>query len=251
MAYEPLDRLRNFTTARIGLGRVGVSLPTTRVIEFQAAHAEARDAIQEPFEPEFLITELREFSPIRVTSKAVDRRAYIERPDEGRRLDSASRQSLTGRFDCTLILADGLSARAARAHGAALVRAIRSETSDWNWAPLVIAERSRVALGDEIASAFGSELVVILIGERPGLSSPDSLGAYITFAPAPGATTDANRNCVSNIRPAGLPIEVGARKVVSIARLARVRGLTGISIKEDEALALHGGKLQPIAAKDD
>lgn len=245
MSDDPFAYLRTLTAARIGLGRVGASLPTARVLEFQLAHAQARDAIHAAFDAESVAAGLAEFAPVIVDSRAVDRRAYLERPDEGRRLSDSSRATLHGRFDCALVLADGLSARAAVDHGPTLVRALRAAAQDWNFAPLVIAKLARVALGDEIAQRFDAKLVIMLIGERPGLSSPDSLGAYITFAPQPGVTTDAQRNCVSNIRPQGLPVEQAARKIVAIAALARKLGMTGVALKEDEALALIGGA-QPI-----
>ena len=234
---DPFAYLRGLTAARIGLGRTGVSLPTRRILEFQMAHAEARDAIHAPFDIARVSSELTDLAPMVVESRAADRRAYLERPDEGRRLSDASREKLVGRFDCALVLGDGLSARAAQAHGPALVRALRAASPDWRWSPPVIAMKARVALGDDIAAAFDADLVVMLIGERPGLSSPDSLGAYITFAPKPGATSDAQRNCVSNIRPAGLPIGEAVRKIVAIAALARRLNKTGVALKEDEALA--------------
>lgn len=235
---DPFDRLRGLTAARIGLGRTGVSLPTQRVLEFQMAHAEARDAIHAPLDVGTLLAELADLGPVAVESRAVDRRAYLERPDEGRVLSDSSRKRLAGRFDSALVLGDGLSARAAQEHGPALVRALRAVTPDWRWSPPVVATMARVALGDDIAAAFRADLVVMLIGERPGLSSPDSLGAYIAFAPQPGVTSDAQRNCVSNIRPQGLPIAEAVRKIVAIMALARRLKQTGVALKEDDALAL-------------
>lgn len=235
---DPLAYLRGLTAARIGLGRTGVSLPMQRVLEFQMAHALARDAIHAPLDVAKIAGELADLAPVMVESRAIDRRAYLERPDEGRRLSEASWSKLLGRYDCALVLADGLSARAAQAHGPALVRALRAATPDWRWSPPVVATMARVALGDEIAAAFHADLVIMLIGERPGLSSPDSLGAYITFAPQPGVTSDAQRNCVSNIRPEGLPIGEAVRKIVAIAALARRMKQTGVTLKEDDALAL-------------
>ena len=243
---DPLANLRGLTAARIGLGRTGVSLPTARVLEFQMAHAQARDAIHAPFDVGRIEQELADLRPIRAESRAVDRRVYLERPDDGRRLSDASREKLVGRFDCALVLGDGLSACAARTHGPALVRALRTATPDWRWSPPVIATMARVALGDDIAAAFGSDLVVMLIGERPGLSSPDSLGAYVTFAPRPGVTSDAQRNCVSNIRPQGLPIGEAVRKIVAIAALARHTRQTGVALKEDEALTLFSSDAPAI-----
>lgn len=243
---DPFGYLRGLTAARIGLGRTGVSLPTRRVLEFQIAHAEARDAIHAPLDIGRVCEDLEDLRPIVVESRAADRRAYLERPDDGRRLSGASREKLAGQFDCALVLGDGLSARAAQEQGPALVRALRAATPDWRWSPPVIATMARVALGDDIASSFGANLVVMLIGERPGLSSPDSLGAYVTFGPKPGATSDAQRNCVSNIRPAGLPIAEAVRKIVAIAALARRMRQTGVTLKEDEALALFAQERHAI-----
>ena len=230
--------LRRLTAARIGLGRAGCSLPTARVLEFQMAHAAARDAVHAPFDAAGVCRALVDLSPVAVESRAVDRAAYLQRPDAGRSLDEASRARLVGSHECVLALADGLSAVAAERHGPALARAIFDATPGWDWAAPVVARFARVALGDDIAAAFGARLVVMLIGERPGLSSPDSLGAYLTVAPQPGVTTDAARNCVSNIRPEGLPVADAARKIVALAALARQRGISGVSLKEDEALAL-------------
>ena len=245
MSEDPYAYLRKLTAARIGLGRTGVSLPTRAVLDFQMAHARARDAVHAPFDAEDVARRLAASGPIVVDSRAADRRVYLERPDEGRRLSDYSRAKLAGKRDCALVVADGLSARAAQAHGPALANAIFAATPGWAWAPPIIARFARVALGDEIAACFGAELVVMLIGERPGLSSPDSLGAYITFAPSPGVTTDAARNCVSNIRPEGLPLAEAARKIVALATLARRLRLTGTGLKEDEALALAAQAARP------
>jgi ethanolamine ammonia-lyase small subunit len=238
MTTDPFAYLRAHTAARIGLGRTGVSLPTSRVLEVQLAHAQARDAIHTPLDTQKLADDLADLAPVIIESRAKDRRAYLERPDEGRALSPLSRAAFVGRHDIALVLADGLSARAAQDHGAGLVRALLAAAPNWNWSPPVIATLARVALGDEIAAAFGASLVVMLIGERPGLSAPDSLGTYITFAPRPGVTRDAQRNCVSNIRPAGLLLEQAVRKIVAIMTLARRMQETGVTLKEDEALAL-------------
>lgn len=246
---DPFAYLRGLTAARIGLGRSGVSLPTQRVLEFQMAHAEARDAIHAPFDIARVTADLAGLAPVVVESRAPDRRAYLERPDEGRRLSDASREKLAGRYECALVLGDGLSARAAQEHGPALARALRAATPDWRWSPPVVATMARVALGDEIAAAFGADLVVMLLGERPGLSSPDSLGAYITFAPRPGVTSDAQRNCVSNIRAQGLPIAEAVRKIVAIMALARRLKQTGVALKEDDALALVAHDAQAIEGR--
>jgi ethanolamine ammonia-lyase small subunit len=231
--------LRGATAARIALGRTGDSLPTQRVLEFQMAHALARDAVHEAFDAEALARDLAAFAPLVVTSRAASRQQYLQRPDLGRLLADESQRALTrGTYDICIVAADGLSARATTDHAPALLRALQLYFRDLRLAPLVIAAQARVALGDEIADALGASLVIMLIGERPGLTSANSLGAYLTYAPRPGITRDAERNCVSNIRPDGLPIENAARLVASLARLALARQLTGIALKQDEALAL-------------
>jgi ethanolamine ammonia-lyase small subunit len=231
--------LRRATAARIALGRTGDSLPTGRVLEFAMAHALAQDAVHAELDVGPMARGLAEFAAVIVTSRATTRREYLQRPDLGRVLAEGSQRALTrGAHDISIVAADGLSARATADHAPALVRALHPYFSDLRIAPLVIATQARVALGDEIADALGARLVIILIGERPGLTSADSLGAYLTYAPRPGVTRDAERNCVSNIRPDGLPIEDAVRHIASLVRLALARKLTGIALKQDEALAL-------------
>jgi ethanolamine ammonia-lyase small subunit len=231
--------LRRVTAARIALGRTGDSLPTRRVLEFQMAHAQAQDAVHEALDAEALARGLAEFAPVIVTSRAETRQEYLQRPDLGRVLAPEAQRALTrGAYDISIVAADGLSARATADHAPALLRALQKYLRDFRLAPLVIATQARVALGDDIADALGARLVIMLIGERPGLTSADSLGAYLTDAPRPGVTRDAERNCVSNIRPDGLPIADAARLIASLVRLALARKLTGIALKQDEALAL-------------
>jgi ethanolamine ammonia-lyase small subunit len=231
--------LRGATAARIALGRTGDSLPTWRVLEFQMAHALAQDAVHEALDAEALARELAAFAPLIVTSRAETRQEYLQRPDLGRVLAEDSQRALTrSSYDISIVAADGLSARATAAHAPTLIRALQPYFHDLRLAPLVIATQARVALGDEVAAALGASLVIMLIGERPGLTSADSLGAYLTYAPRAGVTRDAERNCVSNIRPDGLPIEDAARLIASLVRLALTRKLTGIALKQDEALAL-------------
>jgi ethanolamine ammonia-lyase small subunit len=231
--------LRRATAARIALGRTGDSLPTRRVLEFAMAHAAAQDAVHEALDTEALRRELAEFAPIVVASRAATRQDYLQRPDLGRVLASDSQRALTrGAYDISIVAADGLSARATVEHAPALIRALQPYLGDLRLAPLVIAPQARVALGDEVADALGAAFVIMLIGERPGLSSADSLGAYLTYAPRPGMTRDAERNCVSNIRSDGLPIADAARLIASLVRLALARKLTGVALKQDEALAL-------------
>lgn len=233
---DPWHFLKNATPARIALGRSGEGLPTQRVLEFVRAHAQARDAVHRRLDVAALARELEDLSPILVESQAPDRARYLQRPDLGRRLSPAARARLSpGGFDAVIVLADGLSAAAVQTQGAELTRRIRDRLS-WRFARPVIATQARVALGDGIAEALDAQLAIMLIGERPGLSAADSLGCYITFAPKAGATRDAERNCISNIRPAGLPIDEAARRISAVAALARKLGHSGTEIKEDRAL---------------
>jgi ethanolamine ammonia-lyase small subunit len=237
-ASDPWAFLRRATAARIALGRTGDALPTARVLEFTLAHARARDAVHAQLDTEALCAELADFSPLVVDSRAPDRMTYLQRPDLGRRLAEEARARLRhGSYDAVIVLADGLSATAVQRQGAALCRQLE-QAQGWRFAPPVIARQARVALGDEIAESLGAELVIVLIGERPGLSAWDSLGAYISFAPRPGQTHDAERNCVSNIRPGGLAITEAARRIRAIMALAKTLRCTGTQLKEDEALVL-------------
>lgn len=230
------DFLRRATPARIALGRVGDGLPSRRVLEFELAHAQARDAVKANLDPAPLLAELSDWRPVVARSEAKDRAAFLQRPDLGRRLAQNSAQLLSrGRYDATIVIADGLSARAVELQGAKLCKMLLA-TPDFVFAPPVIALQARVALGDEIAARQGADLAVILIGERPGLSCSESAGAYITFGPKPGATTDSERNCISNISAQGLSLEDAARRILAIMALALNIRRTGTSLKEDEAL---------------
>jgi ethanolamine ammonia-lyase small subunit len=232
------DYLRLVTPARIALGRTGDGLPARRLLEFELAHARARDAVWTELDSGALLLDLAAWHPVLVRSAAPDRRTFLQRPDLGRRLGQDSGQALSrGNYDAAIILADGLSAGAMQVQGAPLCKMLCA-ASDVTFAPPVIALQARVALGDEIAARQGAALAVVLIGERPGLSSCDSVGAYLTFGPKPGLTKDAERNCVSNIRAHGLSLEEASRRILSIMRLARTIQRTGTSLKEDEALDL-------------
>lgn len=233
---DPWHFLKKATPARIALGRTGEGLPTRRVLEFALAHAQARDAVHRPLDAAALAREVSDLSPILVESRAANRARYLQRPDLGRKLSPAARARLSpGPFDAVIVLADGLSAAAVQIQGAELMRRIR-ERLPWRFAPPVIATQARVALGDEIAEALGARLAIVLIGERPGLSAADSLGAYITFEPRAGVSRDSDRNCISNIRPAGLPVEEAARRISAVAGLALKLGRSGTWLKEDMAL---------------
>jgi ethanolamine ammonia-lyase small subunit len=229
--------LRAATPARIALGRTGDSLPTRRVLDFQLAHEQARDAVHAALDSAALLEELSAWRPAAVHSQAPDRTAFLQRPDLGRALCAESVAALTrGAYDATIIVADGLSAAAAQTLAPPVCRILLAQ--NFAFAPPVVAVQARVALGDEIAAAQGARMAVVLIGERPGLSACRSLGAYITFNPEPGVTTDAGRNCVSNIRPGGLSAEEASSRILAIMRLAQAIKATGTRLKEDAALAL-------------
>src|SRR6266702_1478945 len=243
---SPIE-LRSLTPARVALDRTGCSLTTRHALEFSVAHAQARDAVHSTLAVPSLMAALRDrgLTVIAVKSAAADRTEYLRRPDLGRTLAPSSAmllQPVTGnqqpatRF--SLIVADGLSALAAERHALPVLDALLPLLNDtWALAPVVIAEQARVALGDEIGEALRADVTVMLIGERPGLSSPDSLGAYITWGPRPGRT-DAERNCVSNIRPEGLDSTAAARKIACYIREGRRLGVTGVSIREPDTAVL-------------
>jgi ethanolamine ammonia-lyase small subunit len=214
------------TTARIGLGRVGHSLPTRELLAFQLAHARARDAVHQPLSLNCFLA----LEPVFLKSAAPDRVVYLRRPDLGRRLALESAAVLNrGDWDAVIVIADGLSAIAPQRHAMPLLDALLPELAGWRIAPICVVEQGRVAIGDEIGGRMGSAMVVVLIGERPGLSSPDSLGAYLTWSPRVGRT-DAERNCVSNIRPEGLKPEIAARRIAWLMNAARQKQLTGIGL---------------------
>jgi ethanolamine ammonia-lyase small subunit len=228
------------TPARVALGRAGGSLPTRALLDFTLDHARARDAVHAAFDPAALIAGLEALGleTIEVASRAGDRAAYLRRPDLGRRLDDASAQRLAARLGkaCHLafVIGDGLSAAAVHAHALVLMRHLlpRLAAAGIETGPAVIAHGARVALGDEIGAALDARMVVMLVGERPGLSSPDSLGAYLTFAPRMG-TTDERRNCVSNIHGRGLSCEEAAVKIAWLVREGLRREVTGIALKDE------------------
>jgi len=238
--------LRRFTPARIALGRTGHSLPTAALLAFNLAHAQARDAVHQPLDSAALLPALdsRGIATLQVHSAAPDRAHYLRRPDLGRRLDAPSAALLdaysaqhSARPDLVFVLADGLSAHATAHHALPLLSAVLPRLQDWAIGPVVIAQQSRVALGDEIGERLQAGLVVILIGERPGLSSPDSLGIYLTYAPRVGRS-DAERNCISNIRPQGLSYPAAAHKLHFLLTMARRLALTGIQLKDDSDVIL-------------
>lgn len=231
--------LRRSTPARIGLGRSGVGLPTAAHLDFQLAHARARDAVHAPFDAAPIAAAIRglDLDPLVLRSAAGDRLTYLRRPDLGRRLDPASRERLAGRprepIDIVFVIADGLSATAVNAQAGALLAATlaRLDGSGLRLGPVAIVESGRVAIGDEIGGILGADLAAVLIGERPGLSAADSLGVYVTWQPAPG-TLDAARNCLSNIRPAGLPVPRAAERLAGLLAAARRHRMTGVALAQ-------------------
>jgi ethanolamine ammonia-lyase small subunit len=233
-AADPWTALRRHTAARIGLGRAGDSVPTERLLEFEVAHAQARDAVHAPLDTDALVTQLEGLAVVEVRSAAPDRATYLQRPDLGRRLDPECAGLLDrGKYDVAFVIADGLSARAIHDHAAATLRAALARLDGWALAPVVIATQGRVAIGDEIGELLGAGLVAVLIGERPGLSAADSLGIYLTADPRVGRR-DSERNCISNIHPPhGLGYTGAADKLVHLMTEARRLGITGVGLKDD------------------
>ena len=226
-------RLRGLTRARVALGRAGDALPTAELLAFQMAHARARDAVHGRVDFGAVAADLAPREVIAVTSAAADRATYLRRPDLGRRLAPGEAERLPkGDWDVVFVVADGLSAAAVEAHAESVLAACLRRLGDLAVAPVVLGEQARVAFGDEAGAALGARLVVVLIGERPGLSVPDSLGAYVTFEPHVGRR-DSERNCVSNIHADGLSYEAAADRIVWLVRAARHLGLTGVDLKED------------------
>jgi ethanolamine ammonia-lyase small subunit len=236
---DPWVGLRRHTFARIAQGRSGAALPTRALLEFGLAHAQARDAVHEALDAPALLAELAAAgfgTALRVHSQAADRGRYLRRPDLGRSLDQAGRallaQAASAPSDVAFVLADGLSARALQSHALPMLHAARAALPGWSWAPLVVAEQARVALGDEVGVLLRARALVVLIGERPGLSSPDSLGIYLTHAPRAGLS-DADRNCISNVRPAGLSFAAAAAKLAWLLGGALRLGRSGVDLKDD------------------
>jgi ethanolamine ammonia-lyase small subunit len=236
------SQLRRLTAARIALGRSGGSLPTRERLDFQLAHARARDAVLSPFDPEALAARLRAVGPqvFAVNSAARDRAEFLRRPDLGRRLAPESRRriaeaaAILPAFDLAIIVSDGLSTLAATTQSEPLLAALLPLIygSGWTLAPLIVAHHGRVALQDEIGALLKARVSLMLLGERPGLGSADSLGAYFTYGPKPGRT-DADRNCISNIRKGGLTIAEAAGKLHYLLGMAFQLGLSGVPLKDD------------------
>ena len=244
VADDPWQVLRGATRARVALGRAGDGLPTARWLEFRAAHAAARDAVHTAIDPALVRDGLAQaglggHEVLEVRSAAPDRATYLQRPDLGRRLAPGTALPVGG-VDLALVLADGLSPLAVHRHGPGTVAAVLDRLPGWSLAPLVLASQARVALGDDVGASLGARAVVVLIGERPGLSSADSLGLYLTWAPRPGRA-DSERNCISNVRPPhGLSYAQAADTLVALLGAARELGASGVALK-DEGPALRPG----------
>lgn len=233
---DPFDRLRDATRARVALGRAGDALPTAELLELRAAHAAARDAVHAPLDAEALAADIRALGRevVHVRSAAADRTQYLQRPDLGRRLGDADLEA--GDHDVVLVVADGLSPLAVHTHAVPMLRAVLARLEGWRVAPIVVAQQARVALGDEVAAALGARCAVVLVGERPGMSSTDSLGLYLTWDPKRGRR-DSERNCLSNVRPPhGTGYEAAATTLVMLLEESRRLRLSGVRLKADPAL---------------
>jgi ethanolamine ammonia-lyase small subunit len=240
---NPWQQLRRLTSARIALGRAGTSLPTGALLDFQHAHAQARDAVHLAFDHPGLSAALAERgrASLLLHSAASDRDTYLKRPDLGRRLDADSAQRLriyaethAGSIDLAVVVADGHSALAVHRHTLPFLARMEelARLEGWSLSPVILVEQARVAVADEIGELLGARMVVILIGERPGLSSPDSLGLYFTYAPRVGLT-DAYRNCISNVRLEGLSYGMAAHRLLYLMREACHRKLSGVNLKDE------------------
>ena len=243
LAPDPWASLKAHTAARIALGRTGTSVPLREALAFRLAHAHARDAVYSALDSEKLLPELAQLGVAicEVRSQAHDRQEYLQRPDLGRQLHEESRATLQEQrpaaADLAIILADGLSAVAVNEHAGPVVQRLlpKLREAGFRVAPLVVATQARVALGDEVGELLGAQLSLVLIGERPGLSSPHSLGAYFTYAPRPGLTDEA-RNCVSNIRPEGLNYDLAADRLFFLLHESLRRKLSGVQLKDGSQL---------------
>jgi len=250
VVHNPWRDLRQFTDARIGLGRAGISLPTSEMLAFQLSHAQARDAVNFPLDINKMKAKLATVNAanarvLHLHSQTVDRVTYLQRPDLGRKLNENSRQLLLDfvaeqqqstqeKYDLAIVVADGLSSLAVQKNAAPFITELLSQLSvnkPLTFAPITLVEQGRVAIGDDIGELLNAQIVMVLIGERPGLSSPDSLGLYLTWEPKTGLN-DSLRNCISNIRPAGLPYIDAARRAAYLLNEAKTLKLTGVNLKD-------------------
>lgn len=239
------ETLRQFTDARIAIGRAGCSIPTRALLDFQLSHAQAKDAVFQCLNVELLSEQLQQLglNPVHVKSQAEHKELYLKRPDLGRLLSHNSFQQLQSikldnqAYDVCIVIGDGLSARAIEENALPFIRALIQPFSEqqWSLAPIAIATGSRVALGDEIAEIFQARMLIMLIGERPGLSSPDSMGLYYTWEAHPGCL-DSQRNCISNIRPAGLSIPIATQRLLALMHNSRQLGRSGVDLKDEHVV---------------
>lgn len=239
---DPIASLKQFTSARVALGRAGSSIPLEESLKFRLAHAHARDAVYSALDAEKLSRELSKIQPVvvQLRSKAHTRHKYLKRPDYGRQLDPDSETRLRdyrGSYDVAVILADGLSATAINENAADLLRHLMPMLHDAGLrsSPFCLVEQGRVAIGDDIGFCLNATISLVLIGERPGLSAADSMGAYLTYAPRPGLT-DESRNCISNIRPQGLLCQRAACKIFFLITESIKRRLSGVGLKDEAEL---------------
>lgn len=244
--HDPWKRLGERTPARIAIGRTGASLPTREILSFALAHAQARDAVHAEFDRAAVAQRLHTLglASVEAESQARDRATYLHRPDLGRRLDGASRERLktasrNETCDLALVIGDGLSATAVAAHAHVLIDALLPHVTrlQLRLGPVAIAEGARVALGDEIGELLCARLVAVLIGERPGLSCADSMSVYLTYSPRPGRT-DAERNCISNVRPGGLSPAAAAANLAWLIEAALATQATGIALKDQSGASI-------------
>ncbi len=239
IVVDPFARFRSVTRARIGLGRAGDALPTEALLDFQLAHSRARDAVHGAVDFDALTATIAPLPAVRIRSCAENRTEYLRRPDLGRRVDAGDAAKLAALrspdgFDLAIVVADGLSASAVTAHAAPLLRELTAHLPHTRLSPIVLAEQARVALGDEAAALLGARMVVVLIGERPGLSVADSLGIYLTWQPRVGRL-DSERNCISNVHAHGLSYEQARSALVWLLHEARRLGQSGVLLKADSA----------------
>ena len=238
---DPWAGLRRFTDARIALGRAGVAIPVGETLSFRLSHARARDAVHTKFDAEGVAAKIAALGveAVLVESAAKDRAEYLTRPDLGRKLSARSETLLESRketgCDIALVVGDGLSSRAIHENSVPFLEAFLPlcRRVGLSVGPVCVASQSRVALADAVAERLHAKVVAILIGERPGLSSPDSMGVYMTHSARTG-TTDEARNCISNIRPAGLPPPVAAIKLAYLVGESLTRSLSGVHLKDNQ-----------------
>jgi len=248
---DPIASLKKFTAARIAIGRAGTSIPIKETLQFKLAHAHARDAVYSVLATEALFNSLKALNLplLHLHSQAASRHKYLKRPDHGRQLDEASGEQLKAHcagYDLAIIIADGLSAEAVNENAFDLLKILvpKLQSAKLKIAPLCLVEQGRVAVGDDIGSGLNAKLSIILIGERPGLSAADSMGAYLTYDPKPGLT-DESRNCISNIRPQGLKASPAADKIFYLVMEAFKRKLSGVGLKDDLVIGSAPSKCPP------